>query len=146
MHKRWNGLRPCFAWLAGDLGCDPRWMEAGSAITALIWSAFVVLGPEDLADRPGYHPLAEFAPDWVWVVLMVAGALVQFAAARRDHHLARLVLSVAMGTLYLLLMDGLRIGSGATPTLGFPLGLAVMNAVSMAFLMPLAFPRLVFRR
>lgn len=123
--------------LLGNLGGDPRWMEAGSGLTAMLWSVLVYLGPGDLADRPGYQPLARFAPDAVWVVLTAVAGVLQFAAARRNQLEARLVLAVVVGMLFMLLGDGLRLGAPWSPTLGLYLGVIAQNVAAMVLLVSL---------
>ena len=45
---------------AGPIGGDPRWLEAGSGFTLLLWAAWVVVSGDSLGDHPGYVPLVRF--------------------------------------------------------------------------------------
>ncbi len=113
----------------------PFWGEGISGLVTTCWALHVGWMRGDLADRLAYAPLARIASDETWMALGLLTGLLQLAAWWLDNP-ARWPLSVAACGLWLILADGVGLGSPGTPTLEPYLGFALLNALPAIWLRP----------
>ena len=118
----------------GELGLDPRWLEAASGTAAFFWAVVVVAMPGDLVDHAGYVAVGLFLPDWVWMTLGAVGGLAQLIAARGNHREARIPLAGLMAGLWGLIVLGV-LASAPYPLAVAPYGvLCLFNLLAMLVL------------
>ena len=123
--------------LAGLLGFDPRWFEAASGSSAIIWAILLERSADQQA-FPAYAPIEHFIrPKLLASLFAVAGSL-QLYAAMRDHPPARIPLAAAMSSAWLLAGYGAWVGAPDSPTTGLLLCIGAWNAAAMLALISIS--------
>jgi hypothetical protein len=123
------------------LGFDTRWAEASSGLLGVLWASWLRLTPGGIEGHVDYQAVAALDPGGFWMCFIAAASVTQIVAVVLDNLAARAVLCVAMGTVWLLLEEGLRAKAPWALSIPLYLGLAIQNVVPAFVLVTLLLRR-----